>query len=199
MMLNFEFMKDIASSLTELAKKDKKYKPITDQLKKLLSSVPREFLSFEHEHDDVVKDINQSHIDIQKSYEKTIKNLEQNFVSTKSQLEAILKQQKASLEQQNKELEEKTKLEIDAILAELERIDEAYKQQIQEALTLKSKEIAQLDIEINIIKRESAKEIAKIEAEHAQKLAKLEADYNDVASMIEEGITQYQENIQSQK
>lgn len=199
MMLNFEFMKDIASSLTELAKKDKKYKPITDQLKKLLSSVPGEFLSFEHEHDDVVKDINQSHIDIQKSYEKTIKNLEQNFVSTKSQLEAILKQQKASLEQQNKELEEKTKLEIDAILAELERIDEAYKQQIQEALTLKSKEIAQLDIEINIIKRESAKEIAKIEAEHAQKLAKLEADYNDVASMIEEGIAQYQENIQSVK
>ena len=28
---------------------------------------------------------------------------------------------------------------------------------------------------------------------------KLEADYNDVASMIEEGITQYQENIQSVK
>ena len=57
-MLNFEFMKDIAGSLTELAKKDKKYKPITNQLKSY-SLLYLEFLSFEHEHDDVVKDINQ--------------------------------------------------------------------------------------------------------------------------------------------
>lgn len=55
MALTFDFIKDISQGLSDLAKKDKKYKSIVDQLRNLLSQTQGEFLSFEQNHQLLLK------------------------------------------------------------------------------------------------------------------------------------------------
>ena len=75
----FEFVKTSNLALDELAKKDKKYTDILSELKRLLSAIKGEFLTFDKAHKKVEQFTNEAHIEVKARFNEKMKMFDLNL------------------------------------------------------------------------------------------------------------------------
>ena len=180
----FEFIKSSNIALDDLAKKDKKYKPIINQLKTLLSEIKGEFLTFDKAHIKTEQSINESHTFIKDSFNEKVNLLNQNLDIFSHDIEEKVKEIQENQKQQIKQNSDELLAQIEDIRQKITEHQSHFETQKSQALTIRSKEISNIDKVIAQIKKQSALSIEKIENNHQKDLDTLMSKFKADEQLI---------------
>ena len=169
----FEFIKSSNLALDDLAKKDKKYKPIINQLKTLLSEIKGEFLTFDKAHIKTEQTINESHTLIKDTFNEKINLLNKNLGIYSKDIDTKIAQVKQDHHHQIQQNSDELLAQIEDIRHKITEYQAQFETQKSKALTIRSKEISDIDKVIANIKKQSALSIEKLESNHQKDLDNL--------------------------
>ncbi|HHX76405.1 MAG TPA: hypothetical protein GX698_03405 [Acholeplasmataceae bacterium] len=169
----FEFIKSSNLALDDLAKKDKKYKPIINQLKTLLSEIKGEFLTFDKAHIKTEQTINESHILIKDTFNEKINLLNKNLDDYSKDIDQKIGQVQQDHRHQIQQNSDEILAQIEDIRHKITEYQAQFETQKSKALTIRSKEISDIDKVIANIKKQSALSIEKLENNHQKDLENL--------------------------
>lgn len=169
----FEFIKSSNLALDDLAKKDKKYKPIINQLKTLLSEIKGEFLTFDKAHIKTEQTINESHTLIKDTFNEKINLLNKNLDNYSKDIDQKIGQVQQDHRHQIQQNSDELLAQIEDIRHKITEYQAQFETKKSKALTIRSKEISDIDKVIANIKKQSALSIEKLENNHQKDLENL--------------------------
>lgn len=184
----FEFVKTTNLALDELAKKDKKYKPILTQLKNILSETKGEFLVFDKAHKKVEQTTNQAHLVVKEQFNQKIKAFNLNLNVFSKDIDLQIQQVEQLFLNEAEKTTKETADWIHNIHLSIKQIEQNFHENKSKAITIRSKEISDITKVMQQIKKNSVLSIEKIENNCKLELDQVIASFNENQSKLLESI-----------
>jgi len=184
----FEFVKTTNLALDELAKKDKKYKPILTQLKNILSETKGEFLVFDKAHTKVEQTTNQAHLVVKDQFNQKIKAFNLNLNVFSKDIDLQIQQVEQLFLKETEKLTKETADWIHNIHISIKEIEQKFNDSKSKSLAIRSKEISDITKVMQQIKKNSVLSIEKLENNYKQELDQMLASFNENESKLLESI-----------
>lgn len=184
----FEFVKTTSLALDELAKKDKKYKPILTQLKNILSETKGEFLVFDKAHKKVEQATNQAHLVVKEQFNQKIKVFNSNLNVFSKDIDLQIQQIEQQFLKETEKITTETAEWIRNIDLSIKEIEQKFNENKSKALAIRSKEISDITKVMQQIKKNSVLSIEKLENNFKLELDQMIQLFNETETTLLESI-----------